>query len=189
MGVSGSQKKYVQIYEDLDIIEKNNTCIFFDAYKSIKQMIILLNSFKNISINAYIIKTNTIPNFINIIKSLKILSYIITKNDVIDKLEKDLNKKLDKYELEEDIKILYEYDGCINMIKSNEEKDNEFIIVDELFCRTMKIKDYYYEYKKVNINIESKKFIFEIYFYSGNKINFRKTGMGFYKFIEDKEII
>ena len=168
----------------------NNKNKFFNAYISIKQMLILQNSFTNISFGAYLIKVNTIPNFIKIIKDLNILKVLVKKNNEsnsIEELEQELNNNLNKYELEKDIEILYEYDNCKNMIKSNNENENEFIIVDELFCRVMKIKDYFYENRKVNINIEQNKFIYEIQFNSNKTIFFRQNQNGFYKFVEEKE--
>ena len=147
-----------------------------------KEIILLINNFKDISFDAYLISTNTIPNFIKIIKKLNILEYLITKNNEINELESKLNECLGNYKLEENIKLIYDYEDCKNIIKNG----YEFIIVDELFCRVMKIDEYYLENKKVNINIDISKFKHEIKFNSDNIIDFRENDTGFYKFLYEK---
>ena len=167
---------------DNDEIIKNSKNKLFDAYKSMKETILLINNFEDISFDAYLVSTNTIPNFIEIIKSLNILEYLITKNNELSELELKLNKRLDNYKLEKDIKLIYDYKDCQNTIRSGDE----FIIVDELFCRVMEIEQYYLENKKVNINIDRSKFKHEIKFYSDNIIDFREIHTGFYKFFYEK---
>ena len=52
---------------------------FFDAYKSIKAMFELMQlykNFNNISFKAFLISTNTIPKFMDIIKKSHILYYL-----------------------------------------------------------------------------------------------------------------
>ena len=167
------------ILDNHEIVENG----FFDAYKSMKEIILLLNNFEEVSINAYLISVNTIPNFINIIKSLNILDFLKTKNNELNELESKLNDCLKNYKLEKEIKIINNFKDCNNLPNN----DNEFIIVDELFCRVMKIDQYYEENKKVNIYIDEKKFKYEIRFYSNEIIDFREQqNTGFYKFLYEK---
>ncbi len=175
--------------KDIEIDKSCNN--FYKAYISMKEMILLLNKFENISLQAYLINTKRIKNFIDTIKNFKILNYFITntinKNKISD-LEKKLKENLDKYELENNIKIIYEYKDCINMINNKNGEENEFIIVDELFCRKMEINDYYDERKKVDVCINKKNSKFEIKLYTDDIVYFKKKETGFYKFIDKKKI-
>ena len=172
-------------YNEENKIIINDKKEFFEAYKSIKEIHLLLNNFEEISFDAYLINTNSIPNFIKIIKRLKILEYLNTNNTEINGLESKLNKDLKYYERDENIELIYTFDKCKNMI----EKNNEFIIVDELFCRVMKIDKYYEENKKVNIYKDTKKGRYEIKFYPDKIIDYREQhDSGFYKFCMQKTI-
>ena len=163
---------------------------YIDAYISIKEMILLLKPFNTVSLNAYLISTSTIPNFIKIIKSLNILDFII-KGKNLQLHESKLRKQLNKYELEKNIKIIYDYNDFSNIIDFIDPKENEFIIVDELFCRTMKIDDYFDEGKKIKINIDRENSKYEII--SKNIKNTlvyfeEKKEVGFYKFTKIKKV-
>ena len=170
-------------------IEKNksNDNNFFKAYISIKETIRLLNNFQIISFKAYLISTKTIQNFIYKINSLNIMEYVDNDNDHLCTLENKLENYLNNYVLEDNIKIIYKYEDCLNMIKNN--KENEFIIVDELFCRKMNISDYYDEQKKIEVSLDKENSIYEIKLYTKQIINFKEIKTGFYKFIEKKNNI
>ena len=177
---SSSTTRILDSYTPLsfDNKENNDKSIFFDAYISMRYIQEILKTFENISIDAYLISTNTISNFKNIIKPFKdVLS--INQAD-----EFKLNNSLKYYDLEKNIKIIYEYTDCQKILGN--EKENEFIIVDELFCRAMKIDKYYEKNKKVNINIDKQEFISEIKFNSGDIIDFKEHERGFYKFLGNK---
>lgn len=174
----------INYIKDIEINKSDNN--FYKAYISMKEMLLLLNKFETVSLQAYLINTKTIKNFIDKIKKLNILKDLITntnKNEISNKEEK-LKKDLDKYILEDNIKIIYEYKDCINMINNKNEEENEFIIVDELFCREMKINDYYDERKKVDVCINKENSTYEIQLYTDDIVYFTKKETGFYKFIE-----
>jgi hypothetical protein len=203
MGASVSKEKLIYnkglispIKDDINTIESNSTennnkkynNNYNDAYISIKEMILLLKPFNTISLNAYLITTNTIQNFIEIIKSLKILDLLINGDSVnLQSSEEKLRKKLNKYTLENNIKILYDYNDCLNIREKNDAKENEFIIVDELFCRTMNINDYYDEDKKIKINIDRKNSKYEIILKNKKIFDFEEKTIGFYKFTKAKK--
>ena len=141
--------------------EKTNE--FFKAYLSIKGIQELINKFEIISFEAYLISTNSIPKFIEIINSSKVLENLKNENKLMES-ETVLKDSLKKYGLEKNIKILYENNDINNIIQKDNEKENEFIIVDELFCIVMKIDKYYEEIKKAYININNKEFNNELMF-------------------------
>ena len=159
---------------------------FLDAYKSIKNMFELMQlykNFNNISFKAFLISTKSIPLFMNIIKNSNILNYLNNKSKMSLKYQEDnLNDLLSSYILEDNIKIYYDYNELKQIIKKDDEKENEFIIVDELFCRIMKINDYFYEHIKLNITINKSIMIIEADNYS-DKFYFTQKENVIYKFI------
>ena len=160
----------------------NDKYIFFHAYESIKQVLIQIKFFKQISFSAYLISTNSIPKFINYIKTLNILEYIDKKKE-IEEIENELNSLLRNYKLEKNIKILYNYNDCLNIMKNNK---NEFIIVDELFCKSMDIENYFESEKTVKIIIDENKFIYKVKFSSNDELCFGEQKTGFYRFLNIK---
>jgi hypothetical protein len=163
-------------------------CECFDAYTSIKtifELMQLYKNFNNISFKAFLISTKSIPLFMNIIKNSNILNYLNNKNinkNYLKNQEENLNDLLSSYILEDNIKIYYDYNELKQIIKDDDEKENEFIIVDELFCRIMKINDYFYEHIKHNISINKSIMIIEADNYS-DQFYFTQKENGIYKFI------
>ena len=96
--------------------------------------------------------------------------------------EDNLNDLLSSYSKEDNIRILYDYNELKKISKENDEKENEFIIVDELFCRTMNIKEYFYEHNKLNITINKSIMIINSDDYSDD-FYFTQKENGIYKFI------
>ena len=93
--------------------------------------------------NVYLISTESIPNFIKIIEDSNILKFKNNSNyKTLEIIESDLNKKLDNYELERHIKIYNDFTLCIDFAGRNNDKKNEFIIVDKKFLYIMKIENY-----------------------------------------------
>ena len=161
---------------------------FFDAYQSIKTMFELMQlykNFNNISFKAFLISTKSIPLFMDIIKNSNILNYLNNKNTNKSDLkyqEDNLNDLLLSYKLEDNIQIYSDYNELKQIIKKDDEKENEFIVVDELFCRIMKIKNYFYEHNKLNITINKSIMIIKADNYSDN-FYFTQKENGIYKFI------
>ena len=159
---------------------------FFNAYLSIKGIQELINKYEIISFEAYLISTNSIPKFIKIINSSKVLENLKNENKLMES-ETVLKDSLKNYGLEKNIKILYENNDINNIIKNDNEKENEFIIVDELFCRVMQIDKYYEEIKKAYININNKEFNNELKFDSNDDaIRFIQKENKFYKFVQNQ---
>ena len=96
-------------YNEENKIIINDKKEFFEAYKSIKEIHLLLNNFEEISFDAYLINTNSIPNFIKIIKRSKILEYLNTNNTEINGLESKLNDYLKNYKGDENIELIYTF--------------------------------------------------------------------------------
>ena len=161
--------------------------IYFGAYKSIKNMFEIMQLYKsinNISFKAFLISTKSIPDFMDIIKKSEVLKYL--NNKYYLKFSEDkLNKELTNYKLEDNIIIYCEINELKKISQENDEKENEFIIVDELFCRIMKIKEYFHEYKKLNITIEKSIWKIKTDEYSDIfKFTPKENGIyGIYKFI------
>ena len=179
MGCSADSINITENSINSRINDKNK---FFEAYESIKQLLIPIKNFQQISFNAYLISTSSIPEFINYIKTLNILDYIEKKSQ-LEEIESELNILLNNYKLEKNIKLLYNYNDCFDLMKNNK---NEFIMVDELFCRIMNIEDYFEKEKIVKIFIDETKFIYKIKFYSNAEISFEEQKTGFYKFLNIK---
>ena len=145
------------------------------AYKAYESMKSIIDDFNNKDIKEmneiYLISTDSIKNFINIIKTHKALGTIIN-----DK-KKDLIKSFKNYEFEKDIKILDKYEVC-KKIAEGKKGENEFIIVNQIFIENMKIKNG--DYQTVKIDKEKQ----EIKFLSDEVINFEeiKSKIGFFKF-------
>jgi len=164
--------------------------IYFDAYKSIKNMFELMQlykSFNNISFKAFLISTKSIPEFMDIIKKSHILNYLDDKDKSSLKYQEDsLSKKLLSYSLEKNIKIYCDYNEIKRIIEEGDEEENEFIIVDELFCRVMGIKDYFFEHNKINISINKSIMEITIDDYPDETFKFTPKGEenGIYKFFK-----
>ena len=171
-------------------------CNFFEAYKSIKNMIIRYNNKKDssLSFKAFLINTKTIPKFIQLIEESKVLENVLShknKNQT-DIFESNLDELLKDYKLEENIQIYYKYDECLQ-VKNNDE-NNEFIIVDYSFIDNMigNSKRDKYNNKEVFIRFENesgkgKK----IQFLSNEFLGFKEKKVGFYQFtdyVKEKKI-
>ena len=116
--------------------EKNK---YFAAYKSLKSNLDSMKKSQIIIFEGYLISTKTIPKFMKIIKSSKILE---TNNLNINQsynYEENLKDLFQNYELEKNIEIYYEYDKCNKIAEDNNNLENEFIIVDEYFINYMDI--------------------------------------------------
>ena len=143
-----------------------NLCNIFRNY------INYIESSKSVQINAYLIATKSIPNFISLIKK-----YNFLENDEEIYLEKE-----ESFELEKNIEIMNEYSQCNNLINDDNGKNNEFIIVDKAFIHNIKIKDS--DDKFVEISIDHNNNLNEIKFSDSQIVNFNTTKKGFYKFVK-----
>ena len=154
---------------DICQTEENN---YYTAYKNIKTLNENIINNINIPGNVYLIKVNSIPKYCEIIKN-----YL--KENLENSEIKELKEKLNKYELENTIKIYDDYQDCLNIAK-NDNNDNQILIVNSDFINNMKI-DHIKNVKFEKIN-ENK---IKVEFSSPNgHLLLQKTSDGFYKFIE-----
>ena len=184
MGFSSSKQ------EDKKIKEEENE--YFTAYKGIKRIHenihnMMLEEESGIVDDVYLIKISTIPIYLDILKSHKILEKIAERQrSEVHEKEEDMKKDFKDYELENNVK------DCIDISKedfkknfSKDFKGEKFIIVDKKFNEIMKISNGNDE--KVNINVN--KYEIKIDLPDGDIIIIEETekGNGIYKFVEIKE--
>ena len=185
MGKTSSKQEDKKIKEE----EENK---YFTAYKGIKRIHenihnMMLEEESGIVDNVYLIKISTIPIYLDILKSHKILEKIAERQrSEVHDLEEKLENDFKDYEPENNGK------DCIDISKEdfkNNFSENfvreKFIIVDKKFNEIMKISNGNDE--KVNINVN--KYEIKIDLPDGDIIIIEETekGNGIYKFVEIKE--
>ena len=164
----------------------NGSCNAFEAYKylksfsieSIKKTLDNTKEKKQIE-NIFLLLTNSMPNFINIIKQQK-----KEEDDSVLELE------FKKYERDKKIRFLSNFVECWRLAEQDIEKENEFIIVEEPFIKSMNIKCKNLNKMKVKIEFDNKynKSRNIILFNTSTKIiTFEKKQYIFYKFIVNDE--
>ena len=155
---------------------------YFDSYESIKGVYEKINSIVNES-NVYLVKANSIPNFIKLISETLYKLYHSNEKEIKD--SEDKLRKNKKYELEKDIVLYSSFEECKSIIK-NDDENNAFIIVDEKFLKNMGIYDNNKD-KNVYMTINNKNKespIYEIKFKDfNNNIPFKIKDNGIYKFV------
>ena len=170
---------------------------FFLAYYAMKDIFLSLQYDRIELEKMYLIKTKSIPQFIEIIEKSEILDFIkdnkkSDKDIIKSKNYKYLKKNYHKFHYEDnDIKIYDSYNDCEKLSKMKDDPDNEFIIVNADFInkRTNK-ENYNLDGKNVKINIDkyNSKMKMEIYFPISQKIiNFKEKRTGIYQFLENNE--
>ena len=164
---------------------------YFQAYLSIKDMINWIKKTKKGTTEAYLISKQSIPNFVNILfnPNSNILNKIYWKNDLLELAENEFMKSLFEYKLDKNIIFLSTYQECLKYKVENEDKENEFIIVDDKFIKPMELDYEDVVHKKVELLIDNNLKIFQIKFPNNvKKINFKEKKRGIYKFISKNEI-
>jgi hypothetical protein len=146
---------------------------FIDACIALK----MTNSFENDLIlkkpKCYIIKTKSIPNFISLVKNLKIL-YEININEF-------LRNKSFNYKKDSNIELIYQESQIKEIIDNKEE--NEFIIVEKNFLDIMGVESD--KSKEVILSIDNEHNLNEIIF-PNFRTDFLKINKGIYKFVNLK---
>ena len=166
----------------------SSRCENFTLYEIIKNIIINRLNDSDSQFNDYLISSNSIPNFINLLKENDILKQFENKN--IKDLEDKLNDKLKKYNIEKNLIIYSTFDQCKNFIENKDENfknENEFIIVDEKFLKRMKIE--FETNKKVKIIIDKNKNMKIKFSDFEQEILFKKKDNGFYMFLNNQDNI
>jgi len=175
--------------------ENENNNNFFLAYYAMKDIFLSLQYDKKELIDMYLIKTKSIPQFIEIIEKSEILDFIkdnkkSDKDIIKSKNYKYLKKNYHKFHYgNNDIKIYDSYNECENLSKKKDDPDNEFIIVNIDFINKITSKEIdKLDGRKVNINIDKYNSKMEIYFQTSQRIiNFKEKRTGIYQFLENNE--
>ena len=161
----------------------------FRAYLNIKNFLVeYLYGNKTISSGdkfmVYLIKTNSIPIFIKILKEA---FKTVKTEEELEEAEKNLEEKLKDYQLEKNVEIYDSYKSCLEIIQNKLE--NEFIIVREDFLNNLEIEDD--KNKKVQIiEIDKNNHSMKIKFLASEKIIILeeiKEQRGYFQFSEIEE--
>ena len=161
----------------------------FRAYLNIKNFLVeYLYGDKTISSGdkfmVYLIKTNSIPIYIKILKEA---FKTVKTEEELEEAEKNLEEKLKDYQLEKNVKIYDSYKSCLEIIQNKLE--NEFIIVREDFLNNLEIEDG--KDKKVQIiEIDKNNHSMKIKFLVSEKIIILeeiKEQRGYFQFSEIEE--
>ena len=180
---NGTDKRIEIIREEEYRREKKRA---FCSYLNIKNFLVeYLYGNKTISSGdkfmVYLIKTNSIPKFINILKET--FKTVKTKKE-LKEAEKNLEEKLKDYELEKNVEIYDSYQDIIHY-----KLENEYIIVRENFLNNLEIEDG--KDKKVQIiEIDKNNHSMKIKFLASEKIIILeeiKEQRGYFQFSEVEE--
>ena len=167
---------------NLDNTILHNKKIFIDIAKVFQEQIRNIKLFSSCSLKGYLIPTESLPNFISLIKKYKILDNLNTDpNEIID-----LNsaKEFPEFELNKDLEIIDSFSQCKDFIEKNKDKDkgNEFIVVNDDFIKLMRIRNS--SNKKVLICFDNDKKVNEILFNDDQRsenVILQEKSLGFFK--------
>ena len=166
-----------------DNIEEDNddNKIMSNAYKAFEIFFNMINNISDNTFDGFLISSESISNFLEIIKESEILNNnIFYKRKIYERKIKNI---LITYKTEM-ITILYDFNECKNILENSKDNKikNEFIIVDYKFLYNLDVK-----------NIENKFYVFidkkkmQITFSEEKKLSFKKIEKRIYKFIPDKD--
>ena len=167
------------------VSNRNNAKIeaktYFEMYNSMKLILLNLQQMNFILYNIYLIKANSIPNFIRIINNSGVLGKIERKIDESE-CEAKLKQLFEDYKIETP-KFLKDYKECIEI----KEEDNEFIFASELFLKKMNC---FGENERFIVTLKKNSNKIEIEFPVSKKIiQIKQKKFGLYKFEKDNAII
>ncbi len=177
MGCGGSKN-----VNNNTVIEQKK--IYFNAYKSLKNLIISFNNCTEYKFNGFVISTDSIKNYISIINKYNIFDHLDNEEKIEELEEKLKNDLINDYELE-NIEIIHDYSQFKDLSEKNK---NEFIIVNKNFIENMSKKDVKKEeVKEVLITLDKNKNINTIEFKNSsnnqnNTIIFNEKKKGIYEF-------
>ena len=150
---------------------------YFEMYNSMKLILLNLQQMNFILYNIYLIKANSIPNFINIINNSGVLGKLEKKIDESE-CEAGLKKLFEGYQIETP-EFLKDYKECIEI----KEEDNEFIFANEIFLKKINC---FGENEKFNVILKKNSNKIEIEFPVSTKIiQIKQKKFGLYKFEKD----
>ena len=130
----------------------------------------------------YLIKVNSLPNFMNIISKSKILKKKnISDQKSLQNFENSLSNAFENYREENNAIIYHNFRQLKSIIEDNYENNDEFIIVNEIFLDKLNITGKN-EYSLLKWNQD--KAIYEINFLNHeNNLGFEEVEPGIFKFI------
>ena len=156
------------------------------AYQSLKSYSI--ENKKSPIHNIFLITTNSIQNFINIIKQPEFLNDLENENESVN--DELLLNKLKNYEGDKKFKLLSNFVECWRLAEQDIEKENEFIIVNKDFIDSMGINMKNPEKMEVTIEFDKLEDVPRniVKFRTSKKIlTFIKKQYKFYKFVPNIE--
>ena len=131
---------------------------------------------KELTFDAFLINTNSIPN---------IMKEILSSNDDNGKknCEKNSKNEFENCIFDKNIKFHYLFEECEYILNNNLEKENTFIIVFKSFLEKFNLNTNDLQQKFVKIYIDENKSSYSIIFPKSNKtINFIELKSGIYQF-------
>ena len=155
----------------------NNSINYYYAYKRM----ILMNKITNdkITFNAFLVKIQTISNFIKLIEKL---------DNINEKTKEIINDSFKNFQLEKKIKLYYSFEECEYIIKHNLINENAFIIVDKFFFKYLNIK--INDKNKKYVTINKNESFYSIEFPNSNKnLNFIEIKPRIYIFNKNNIIV
>ena len=168
--------------------ENENAKHYYQAYLSIKDIIKWIKTSKVGIAEVYLVSKQSIPNLSNILFNQNSILYkIFWENELVEQHENELKRKLSEYKLDKNITFLTNYQQCMEYKQEKDNKENEFIIVDEKFIKSMGLDKEEYTHKKVELYINNmNKGNYKIQFPNDEKkkIYIKEKKRGIYKFCD-----
>ena len=131
---------------------------------------------ESILFDCYLISTSSIPNLKNLLEKTGILE---------DEENKDFFDFFREYDIEKNIIVFSDYNECNEIAKKNDEKENEFIILDKKLIDNLKIQA-----NNKSVKLDKNKSIIQIKFSSSQKeIKIQEKKFFFYKFIPNEDSV
>lgn len=169
----------IYIKKEINEIRAKN---FIKIYKNLKDVKCKVDNLNKESIlKAYLIGTKSIPKFVDLIDKYNNILDILNDNNEI---EDNLKEVLSKYEVGDNIILYNSYKKCKEILDNNDQKENEFIIVNEEILSDLKCNNFNNKYVEIKYYNENK----QIKFPSSLKIiSFISKNESFYYKFENEE--
>lgn len=133
----------------------------------------------------FLIMTQSIPNFIQLIKETKNFENNCYKRNI---LGKNLIEKIKNYK-KENLMIIYDYENCKNILENNNTIKNEFIFVNDEFFNFLNVSINYNQ-TIILANTKTMQIIFDYKEKKPNKkLSFRIKEKDIYEFIQEEKNI
>ena len=165
--------------------------VFFPAYKIFKDIFISIQNKSAIKLeDIYLISIKSIDSFIKLIEKFKILEKIKENNDDdLIKAENNLKKESQQYQKVNNIIIYHSYILCEDLAKKDDDKENEFIIVNKAFIDKINTENIdNIDEQKVILNMNRNNSKMDILFpISQHSIDIIEKRTGIYKFVINKK--